>query len=88
MKFNLYRILSYNLFLIPKFLTHAILPQQLQALTKFVDLTEIFRESFKISDLQSFSQNFFLGKKKSNIKIITKHHALVFQKWLKHKEYY
>ena len=51
--------------------------QQSQALTKFADLTEMLRGSFKISDLQSSSQIIFLGKKKSNIKILTKHYALV-----------
>ena len=67
---------------------YAISPQQPQTLTKFLNLTEMLCGSFKILDLQSSSQNFFLGKKKSNIKIITKHHTLVLQKWLKHKEYY
>ena len=56
---------------------HAILPQQPQALTKFVDLTEMLRGAFKISELQSSSQNLFLGKKKSNIKILITQHALV-----------
>ena len=67
---------------------HAILSQQLQTSTKFIDLTEMPRGSSKILNLLSYSQKFFLGKKKSNIKIVTKHHALVIQKWLKHKEYH
>ena len=60
---------------------HAISSQQLQTSPKFINLTEMLRGSFKISNLPSSSQNFFLGKKKSNIKIITKHHALHYYKY-------
>ena len=71
MKLILCRILLYNLFFIPKFLTHVIMSQPPQALTRFVDLTKILCRSFKTLDLQNSSQNLFLGKKESNIKIIT-----------------
>ena len=87
MKLILCRILIYNLVFIPKFLMHAISPQQLQTSTKFINLIEMRGGSFKILNHSSSSQKFFLDKE-SNINIITKHYALVLQKRLKHKKYH